>query len=442
MHGVVEKLKSVFEWQEFKIVWVVFALLAAAFIVAAFYVPPAIAAIEAVLILAAGAVLFFGAYTLIRRDKEGAVGKGELKSIIFNLQDGIIFYDKNFKALFFNPVAEKLFKIKSADVLGHEFQPQDVEKEGWRILAQVMFPSLAPTVVSRSAAGEYPQILDVSFSDPILELRVLTLPVKDAASATIGFMKVIRDRTREVTLMKSKNEFLTVASHQLRTPVTDIMWAIESLAADAEITPASKKTIDHALEASRGLIDIVEDLLNVARIEEGHFGYAFEAMDIVAFIGEILKKIAPLAERSGMKVYFDAPKTSLPKPFIDKQKLSLALSNILENAVRYNTENGEVTVGIEKVFDKPFIEISVKDTGIGMTEEEIGNLFKKFYRSPSAMKTHTNGSGLGLYIAKNIIQAHGGQVWVESEQSRGSIFHLTLPTEPKLIPQHEVVMEE
>ncbi len=439
---MLKKLKSVFEWPEFKIVWIIFALLAAAFVFAAFYVPAVVIAIEAALILAVGAVIFFGTYMLIEKDKEGAVGKGELKSIIFNLQDGIIFYDKNFKALFFNPAAEKLFKIKSADVLGHEFQPQDVEKEGWRTLAQVMFPSLAPTVVSRSAAGEYPQILDVSFPDPVLELQVLTLPVLDVAGATIGFMKVIRDKTREVTLMKSKNEFLTVASHQLRTPITDITWAIESLASDAELAPASKQTVEHALEASRGLIDIVEDLLNVARIEEGHFGYVFEAVDIVPFVSDMLKKIAPLAERSGVKVYFDAPKESLPKPLVDKQKLSLALGNVLENAVRYNTENGEVTVRIEKVLDKPFIEIAVKDTGIGISEEEIGNLFKKFYRSPGAIKTNTTGSGLGLYIVKNIIQAHGGQVWVESEPKRGSIFHFTLPTEPHLIPRHEVVMEE
>src|SRR3989344_3087636 len=168
-------MKSVFEWPEFKIVWVVLALLAEAFIVAALYVPPVVAAIEAVLTLSTGVVLFLGAYRLIRRDKEGAIGKSELKSIIFNLQDVIIFYDRNFKALFFNPAAEKLFNIKSADVLGHEFQPRDVEKEGWQILTQVMFPSLAPTVVSRSGAGGYPQVLDVSFPDPAFDLQVFAL---------------------------------------------------------------------------------------------------------------------------------------------------------------------------------------------------------------------------------------------------------------------------
>ena len=337
--------------------------------------------------------------------------------------------------------AEKLFSMNAADVLGHEFQPQDIERDGWRILTQVMFPSLAPTVISRSSAGEYPHVLDVSFPDPIFELRVSTLPVMGAAGDTIGFMKVIRDRTHEMALIKSKNEFLTVASHQLRTPLTDIMWAIESLTSDTQLTPASKETVKHALEASRGLIDIVEDLLNVARIEEGRFGYTFEAEDITGFVGSMLEKIAPLAKRSGVTMYFDKPAGPLPKPFIDKQKLSLALGNILENAVRYNIDNGEVRVKIEKLLDKQFIEIVVADTGIGLSHDEMDSLFKKFYRSPEAMKVHTTGSGLGLYIAKNIIQAHGGQISVESEPTHGSAFHIALPTDPKLMPQYEVAVE-
>ncbi len=434
-------MKSIFTLPEFKVVWLIFVLLGAAFALAAFFVPSLVIALEAVIMGAAGVILFFGARTLIQRNQEAVVEKSELKSIIFNLRDGIIFYDKDFKALFFNPAAEKLFGIHAADVVGHQFQPQDIEKEGWRTLTQVMFPSLAPTIISRSGAGEYPQVSDVSFPNPTFELRVSTMPIIDPVGVTVGFMKVIRDRTREVTLMKSKDEFLTVASHQLRTPVTDIAWAIQSLLADKDVTPASKKIIEHALEASSGLIDIIEDLLSVARLEEGRFGYTFEPEDIVLFVGTILEKIAPLAERSGIKMYFDKPTGSFPKPFIDKQKLSLAFSNILENAVRYSTDNGEVVVKIEKIFDKPFIEITVKDTGIGMTQEEMGNLFKKFYRSPGALKVHTSGSGLGLYIAKNIIQAHGGEISVESEPSRGSIFHLTLPTDQKLMPEHEVAAE-
>src|SRR3989344_4570647 len=112
-------MKSVFKSPEFKIVWLICAILAAALAVAVFYIPLPIVALEAMLILAAGVVLVFWAYTLIQKDREGVIGKNELKSIIFNLEDGVIFYDKDFKVLFFNPAAEKLFSMNAADVLGH-----------------------------------------------------------------------------------------------------------------------------------------------------------------------------------------------------------------------------------------------------------------------------------------------------------------------------------
>jgi len=437
-----EGAKAVVRQPEFRVVWVAIALIVVAFCVAFLYLPTGILGTVGILMAASAAIMFIGVYRFTERDRKAAIGKNELKSIVANLKDAIIFYDKDFKALFFNPAAERLFDVSAADVTGHEFQPQDVEKEGWRTLAQAMFPSLAPTVVSRSSAGEYPQVLDLSFADPTMELRVSTLPVADAQGVTIGFMKVIQNRTREAMLLKSKNEFLTVASHQLRTPVTDIVWAIESLAGDSSLSVESKKTVESALEASHGLVDIIEDLLNVAKIEEGRFGYSFESEDIVGFVGSILERLAPLAKRVGVRVRFEKPAGPLPKPLIDKQKLSLALGNLVENAVRYNSNDGEVLVRVEKIFDRPFIEISVKDTGIGLSQEEIGNLFRKFYRAPGAVKVYTGGSGLGLYITKNIIQAHGGEITVESEPSRGSTFRFTLPTEPKLMPQHEVAVEE
>ncbi len=435
------ELKKAFTWPEFGVIWAVLGLAVVALGISAFYVPPVLLFIEAAVFVAVAGILWAGVYRLIRLDRETAIGRNEFRSMLVNLEDGLIVYDKDFKGLFFNPTAEKLFNISAADVIGHEFQPQDVEKPGWKILAQVMFPSIAPMVVSRSPAGRYPQILDISFQEPTLEFRVSTLQVGDGNEPGIGFMKVIHNRTAEVSLMKSRNDFLTIASHQLRTPATEIAWALDSLLGDPSLNSESKKIAQTAKEASQGLTEIVEDLLNVSSIEEGRFGYTFAPADIVDLVATLLERLVSLAQRTGIMIYFDKPKVPVPQPFIDRQKLSLALGNILENAIRYNTERGEVVVRVRKLEDKPFIEVSVTDTGIGISEQDIEDLFKKFFRSRSAARSHTIGSGLGLYIAKNIVQAHGGEIWVESEPTRGSTFHVTLPTEARLIPEQEVATE-
>jgi two-component system, OmpR family, phosphate regulon sensor histidine kinase PhoR len=440
--NIFTKLKEAITWPEMRMVWLIVGLLLIAFAVGYGSFSPLILFIEGILFLGLLLLTFFSVFQAAYSGRQGGVEQNELKGIFQSLDDGLIAYDKNFRVLLFNPAAEKLFLMDAKLVVGHQFQPQDVEKQAWRLLAQIMFPSLAPTVINRSESGKYPQIADLSFTEPTFELRVSTSPISDGKGGTVGFMKIIRNRTREISLIKSKSEFLTVASHQLRSPVTDINWALESLGTDPGMSDTSKTILDQAIAASHELLKIIEDLLSVSKIEEGRFGYVFESEDIVSFLNGILVQVAPLARRDGIKIYFDKPKDALPNVLIDPQKLSLAVNNLIVNAVRYNIENGEVVVKVEKRQDQPFLVVSVKDTGIGISEEAIKNLFKKFYRADNAMKANPEGSGLGLYIAKNIIQAHGGKIWVESEPGRGTVFLFTLPTDPNLVPKREAAAEE
>lgn len=427
---------------ELKIVLAVFALAAAVFAISLFFVPSVLLMAQAGILFVVGLVAFSGTSKTAKPATGGDIERIELKSILFALEDALLVYDKNFKAVFFNPAAERLFRLDTNVVRDHQFQPQDAENPAWKLLTQIIFPSLAPSVVMRSASGEYPQVADLSFTDPPLELRVSTSQINDEETGLFGFMKIVRNRTREISLIKSKNEFLTVASHQLRTPVTEINWALESLGSDKNISEASRDILANAATASKNLLKIIEDLLRVAKIEEGHFGYNFENINIVEFINKILSGLVPIARKAGIKIYFDKPNISIPVVMADHNKLSMALTNILENAIRYNVSNGEVTVVISKLPKEPFLEVSVKDTGIGIAPEDFSRLFTKFFRAQSAMKAQAEGSGLGLYIAKNIIQAHGGRLSVESEPNRGSTFRFTIPTDPKLVPQHEVAIEE
>ena len=398
--------------------------------------------ISAGLLFIATVLVAVTVYRAAATDRATRIDQSELKSILAAMNDALIVYDGNFNALFFNPAAEHLFRLPAKSVLGHRFTPQDVERPGWRTLIQIIFPSLAPRVLTRSKEGEYPQVVDASFSDPELELRVTTSPIVDEGGKTLGFMKIVRDRTAQVEVLRGRSEFVTVASHQLRGPITDINWALQSLAKATELSETDKFIVQNALAAARGIISRIESLINISKMEEGKFGYKFEETDAVAFIGQVLADVLPAARKAGVKIYFDRPATALSKVMIDAQRLSLALVNILENAIRYNVENGEVTVKVDAVPGKSFLVVSVRDTGIGVPAESMPKLFTKFYRADNALKSQTEGSGLGLYIAKGIVRAHGGEIWVDSEINRGTTVHFTLPTDTNLVPKHEAGLED
>jgi PAS domain S-box-containing protein len=435
-------MKDVIGWPEFRVAWVLLAVVAAIFVFDINVLSGTLALIEGALLLLVFILVAASIYRTSRNDRDTSIERNELKSILASLGDALIVYDTDFRVIFFNPAAERLFKLDPKTVIGHIFSPRDVEKEGWRALVQTVFPSLAPRVVTHTKEGEYPQVVDISFTDPQLEFRVTTAQITDDNGRVMAFMKIIRDRTPQIAALRSKSEFVAVASHQLQGPVTDINWALQSLDNAAGLDESNKAIVDNALLASQSLLRRIEDLLNIAKMEDGRFGYKFEDADISDFVSKVLAEILPAAQKAGNKVYFDRPSEPLPHVMIDPKRLSLALVNLLENAIRYNVENGEVTVKVDKMEGKPFVVISVKDTGIGIPPEAMEKLFNKFYRAENAQKHQTEGSGLGLYIAKGIVSAHGGQIWAESELNRGTTISFALPTDPNLVPHNEVSSED
>lgn len=394
----------------------------------------------AALLVSAGAVVFFATRTAAALQTSNTGKEIKLSRILETIDDALISYDENFTILFFNPAAERLFGVSGAVFLGKPIKPQDADDPGKRLLVQTMFPTLAPKMTPRSPSGEYPQVTDVSFDG--LELRAITSKIISPDGATsFGFLKIVKNRTREIGLLRSKNEFITIASHQLRTPVSELEWALQALAANPALPDDAKGVVKNASVSAGKLSALVEDLLSVSRIEEGRFGYRFAPTDIVAFLGAIAADALPRAERAGLTLYFDRPKESLPQVMIDPQKIGMALSNLLDNAMRYNVERGEVVLRVSQVAGEPFLEVSVKDSGIGIPPAEIGKLFTKFFRAENAVKSATEGSGLGLYIARNIVRGHGGEMRAESELNRGSTFTFTLPTDPSMVPVAEAAAE-
>lgn len=391
------------------------------------------------LILAA--IIFTNGLRLAQSNLEVKVERNELKSIISNLQDAVIAYDPDFKILIFNHLAEVIFNLKSEEVIGMAFNPTFTKEARFALLTRVIFPSLAPVAIQHRDPSIFPQITDLSFDDPELKLRVATDKIIDPNGRLLGFVKIIHDKTREVELAKSKSEFITVAAHQLRSPLSGVHWAFETLAKE-NLTKEQKEIVEGGLSATIKLLRIVNDLLDVSRIEEGRFGYKFENINIIDFLKEVIVEAERLNSQYGIKIYLEKPEEPHIIVPIDSDKLRIALLNLLDNAVKYNVKNGQVVVSIEKVKGLPYVKISIKDTGVGIGPEEAKKLFTKFFRAEAIQKLVPDGTGLGLYIVKNIVRAHGGNVGVESELNRGSNFYFTLPIDPKLIPPKEVPVGE
>ncbi len=360
-----------------------------------------------------------------------------LDTVIGALQDAVIAYDEQFTVMIFNKTAEALFGIRAADIIGKKFDLNTAQKEPrFALLSQIVYPSLAPVMVERSEPGEGLHMVDVTFENPYLELRVVTVPMTDGAGNETGTIKVVRDLTRQIQLLKSKNEFITVASHQLRTPLTAINWVFQEVSRAGIGEAERMDLLKTGAAATSKLSKIVNDFLDIAKMEEGKYGYQYQETDIVPFIQRAVEAAQLIAKQYKINVYFEKPKGELKLP-IDVQKIGIVLSNLIDNAIKYNVQDGSVTVRIQPLAGKPYVEITVEDTGVGVSPEDISKLFTKFFRAESTIKLATEGSGLGLYLVKNIIEQHGGKIWAESTLGRGTKMMFILPTDKNLIPKQE-----
>ncbi|MDD3614368.1 MAG: HAMP domain-containing sensor histidine kinase, partial [Candidatus Pacebacteria bacterium] len=330
---------------------------------------------------------------------------------------------------------EDLFNLKASDILNQIITPEWAKNQKTKLLTQVLFPSLAPSMSWKTDPAVFPNVMELSFTNPALELTATTIRVTDSKGKILGFFKIIKDRTREEEILKTKSEFLTVAAHQMRTPLSGIKWSLETLLSEGNenLTNTQRELLQKNLEATDKILRLANDLLDVANIESGRFGYEFVQSDLIDLIQKSISEYLYLADQHKIKIYFEPPSDGLPPFKFDPMRIKIVIQNLLENALRYNIEGGQIIIKVEK--KPPYVEVSVSDTGIGIPKEELPKLFTKFFRASNVLKYETEGTGLGLYITRNIVEAHGGKIWAESIENRGTTMHFTLPMDEKLIPK-------
>lgn len=232
-------------------------------------------------------------------------------------------------------------------------------------------------------------------------------------------------------LDNSKSEFISIASHQLRTPLTAIKGFLSLILEGSygKVNPQIEDVINKVYSANSHLVDLVENLLNISRIDSGRIQYQFAPADIADIIHELADSLTVIAKGRGLALLFTYPETPIEPFLMDAQKIREVVSNLIDNAVKY-TKEGSISVVLERSGD--IVRVTVTDTGVGIAPEDLRQLFQKFRRGTGAGKVNVSGTGLGLYVGKSFVDAHGGKISVESEGvGKGSRFIVELPFRTK-----------
>ena len=250
---------------------------------------------------------------------------------------------------------------------------------------------------------------------------------RQVAYSSVHFSQV-SEAARGATEQRSL--FIMTAAHQLRTPLTGLIWTIEQLQKNE--MPAEERTqLLSAVDSSiRRMRLVIEHILASANVEEGRFGYVFEETDLVPFVEKLVQEFKPLSEKRRVSVKF--VHENAVKVFADAERTSLVLFDLISNAIDYTPEGGSVTVWLRGVGKD--VEVAIADTGIGISEKELPLLFNKFYRSERARHMRPDGSGLGLYLARIIVERHGGELKIESTEGKGTRVSFLLHSQRKQIP--------
>ena len=359
---------------------------------------------------------------LFRSAKRSEGTEHHTLDIVYNLTDGVVEYSPDLKVHLMNPEAEKLLGIRSWELMGrslHDFL--DGDKYG--VIRLVFAKELLGSATSKKGEHIREEVTIPGVNERRLEIT--TIPIGNVWGKAEHNVKIVRDVTRERLLDKMKSEFVSVAAHQLRTPLTGIKWAISSLAEEASgFSGEQKKILSDAFLATNRLVELINDLLNVARIEEGRFGFAPKPLSIVPVLESAYARFKPVAEEKQIVMDIDVGK-NIPMANFDEEKLTIVIDNLIENAIKYTAPSGKIILSVSN--KNNWIEVNIEDSGIGIPKNQNERMFTKFFRSRNAQLYQTNGTGLGLYVSKNIIEQHGGIIWFESEEEKGSTFHFSIP---------------
>ncbi len=345
----------------------------------------------------------------------------KILAILTNFADPIIFVDDENKINLINPAAQEILKLHKSD-LGKTISPKNsYSMNNFKDIIPVEY-----TVDELIEEEDKFEEVKLEHNGQEKTYRTKTTKVCSSTKDCYGYIKVFYDLTREKTIDKLKSEFISIAAHQLRTPLTAIKWVIKMLldGDSGSLNDGQTELLNKGYESNERIITLVNDLLNVSRIEEGRFGYKFKKTNFEEILAIVLSNTEQIVKQNKQVLDINKPE-NIPEIYMDPERIILALQNILDNAIKYTPENGKIKINIE--VGKKYLRVNIKDSGVGIPEKDKVKIFSKFFRARNVLRMETEGTGLGLFISKNIIDKHKGQIYINSEEGVGTEVGFSLP---------------
>ncbi len=354
----------------------------------------------------------------LENDRAIAVAeKDKFNEILSSVIDGIIALDFNKNIIFLNKASQELTGFTEAEVYGkpidqlvHLFADQD------EILSKTY------------CQGNFNQTAKlIGKQGKQTKINLVTTEVSGGVQTNLHCILILHDLSREEELEQMKLDFVSMASHELKTPLTSIVGYL-SVFLDESRNKIPKESFDllhKAFTAAQQLQTLIQNLLNVNKIEREQLSVSPEPTDYLAILSKIVEDLRGQATQKSIVLALIPPTESLPKVLADPIRLSEVVTNLVANAINYTNPGGKVEIATE--VSPAEVQTVISDTGIGIPKEALPHLFSKFFRVSNRLQQANKGTGLGLYIAKSIIEKLHGRIWVESELGKGSKFYFTLP---------------